>query len=371
MKYDVAIIGAGIVGAACAYSLSLTGLSVAIIDSHGVSAGTTAAGMGHIVVMDDSPAQFALTKYSQELWSQLSADLPKQCEYESCGTIWVAADESEMAEVHRKHLLYAENGIETEVLDAVQISNAEPNLRPGLAGGLLVPGDKVVYQMFAAGFLIARAVDHGAKLHLDYRAIAIEQEGVRLENQESIPAKCIVNAAGMNAAALSPGISIAPRKGHLVVTERYPDFARHQLIELGYLTSAHGHDPASVAFNVQPRATGQVIIGSSRQVGIGDNKIDIDIVRRMTKRAFEYMPALIKLSAVRVWTGSRPATPDNLPYIGMSPGRKNVYIAAGHEGLGITTSLGTGQIISDLITGHEPAIAVDPYSPTRNVAIGY
>ena len=64
-----------------------------------VGGGATAAGMGHIVVMDDSEAQFALTRYSQQLWQQLRPELTPDVEYEQCGTIWVAADEEEMAEV--------------------------------------------------------------------------------------------------------------------------------------------------------------------------------------------------------------------------------------------------------------------------------
>jgi len=368
MNYDVAIIGAGIVGAACAYSLSSADLRVAVIDARGVSAGTTSAGMGHIVVMDDNPAQFALTKYSQELWSQIAPELPRQCEFENCGTLWVAADDEEMAEVRRKHLLYAEKGITSEILYAAALNEAEPNLRPDMAGGLLVPSDKVVYQMFATSYFLRRALDCGANLCLGKRAVDISADGVRLENGGSVNAGYIVNAAGVNAPKLSPSLAITPRKGHLVVTDRYPDFVRRQIVELGYLKSAHGHDSSSVAFNVQPRATGQVIVGSSRQFGVADNKIDATMVRLMTARAFEYMPRLKTLSAIRVWTGSRPATPDNLPYIGPLTENGNVFVAAGHEGLGITASLGTGQMIADMIVGHKPAIPVEPYSPFRKMA---
>jgi glycine/D-amino acid oxidase-like deaminating enzyme len=85
----------------------------------------------------------------------------------------------------------------------------------------------------------------------------------------------------------------------------------------------------------------------------------------MTSRAFEYMPDLKDLSTVRVWTGFRPATPDNLPYIGRIGGFENVYVAAGHEGLGITTSLGTAELLTSMILGKKPAIPVEPYSPSR------
>jgi D-hydroxyproline dehydrogenase subunit beta len=177
----------------------------------------------------------------------------------------------------------------------------------------------------------------------------------------------IINAAGTEASQLSPQLKILKRKGHLAITERYPDLVRHQLIEVGYVKSAHGREADSVAFNVQPRATGQILLGSSRQFGVGTREIDFDILQRMTARAFEYMPALRSLSTVRVWTGFRPATPDNLPYIGKIGGFEKVYAAAGHEGLGITNALGTASLLTSIIFGAKPAIPIEPFLPTRDI----
>ena len=361
------MIGAGIVGAACAASLSSAGLNVVLIDGNGIATGTTAAGMGHIVVMDDSEAQFALTQYSQQLWKQLADEMPPSAEFVRCGTIWVAADDEEMSEVHRKNEFYSERGIATEILDAQALREAEPNLRVGLAGGLLVRSDHVVYQLTASRFLVDKARSSGAVLKFGNAVSEITDNGVRLVSGDVVNASVVINAAGINAPQLSPGIRIDKRKGHLVITDRYSNFSRHQLVELGYLRSAHGRDAGSVAFNLQPRATGQMLLGSSRQFGVSDTFIDRDILKRMTSRAFEYMPRLRELSAVRVWTGFRPSTPDNLPYIGISPTQSNTYIAAGHEGLGITTSLGTAELITAAINGREPAIPVAPYSPTRAI----
>ncbi|MEQ1606146.1 MAG: FAD-binding oxidoreductase [Pyrinomonadaceae bacterium] len=368
MTFDVAIVGAGIVGAACAASLSAAGLSVVVIDAYAVATGTTAAGMGHIVVMDDSEAQFALTNYSQKLWNDLAPTLPKNSEYEHCGTIWVAADDEEMEEVRRKKDLYENHGVEAEILNETALRNAEPNLREGLAGGLLVRGDSVVYQLCATYFLIDRAGQNGAVIQTGKMAVEISDDGVKLENGEKIVAGKVINAAGAFASTLSPSLKILKRKGHLVITDRYPGFVSHQLIELGYLKSAHGKDADSVAFNVQPRSTGQILLGSSRQFGSEDTEIDHKILKRMITRSFEYMPRLKRLSAVRTWTGFRPATPDNLPYIGLIPAHKNIYAAAGHEGLGITTSLATAELITDQILGKESKIDPNPYSPSRFAA---
>lgn len=363
--YDVAIIGAGIVGAACAAALTRENLNVVVIDKNGIANGTTAAGMGHIVVMDDSDAQFALTQYSQKLWTELSEELSESCEFEKCGTIWVAADEEEMLEVRRKHSFYNERDIKCEILDEHALRHAEPNLAEGLAGGLLVQNDSVVYQLTATRSLMDRAMSNGAELITGTDVVEIGNGQVDLENGDRIVAAAVVNAAGANAAELSPQLNIKKRKGHLVITDRYPNFVSHQLIELGYLKSAHGKDADSVAFNVQPRITGQILLGSSRQFGAETAEIDNELVRRMTARAFEYMPKLRDLSANRVWTGFRPATPDNLPYIGKIS--ESVYAAAGHEGLGITTSLGTAELIADAILGRQSAIPIEPYSPMRSI----
>ena len=134
-----------------------------VLDRGPVGGGTTAAGMGHIVVMDDSEAQFALTAYSGALWRHLLAATAPGVEYDNCGTLWLAADEQEMAEVRRKEEYYAARGVRVEVLDGAGVAKAEPNLRPGMAGGLLVPDDGVLYPPCAARFLLEQAQRHGAE----------------------------------------------------------------------------------------------------------------------------------------------------------------------------------------------------------------
>ena len=238
ITFDVAIVGAGIVGAACADGLARRGLRVVVVDREVVGSGATAAGMGHIVVMDDSEAQFALTRYSQQLWEELRPELPEDVEYQQCGTVWVAADEEEMIEVHRKRDYYGKRGVPTEVLDAQALRIIEPNLRPGIAGGLLVPEDGVLYPPCAARFFIGRAEERGVDLRLGATVEQIGQGRVRLTDGSEISAEVIVNAAGTYAPHLTPGLEIRKRKGHLVITDRYPGFVRHQLVELGYLKSA-------------------------------------------------------------------------------------------------------------------------------------
>lgn len=178
-------------------------------------------------------------------------------------------------------------------------------------------------------------------------------------------AERLIHALGADATALRPELPIRRRKGHLVITDRYPGFVHHQLVELGYLKSAHSSTADSVAFNVQPRATGQLLIGSSRQYGAEHSEVDQNILTAMLARTARYLAAASSLSAIRVWTGFRAATPDKLPLIGPVPGDSTLWLAAGHEGLGITTSLATAELLACAFTGTAPAISPEPYLPSR------
>jgi len=364
---DAVVIGAGIVGAACAEALARDRRRVVVLDAAFAGGGTTAAGMGHLVAMDDSPAQLALTAYSNRLWKERGAELPADCELDACGTLWVAEDAGQIAALEEKRARYAEHGLAAEVVRAAELAALEPNLRPGLPGALRVPGDSVLYPPSAARAILDRAKAAGASVREGTRVRAL-REGEVETSDGVFRAAVIVNAAGARAAELTPGLPLVPRKGHLVITDRHPGFCRHQIVEVGYLTSAHTMSAESVAFNVQPRATGQILVGSSRELVGWDASINPRILARMLARAIAFLPALARLSAIRTWTGFRPATPDKLPLIGRWKAVPGLWIAAGHEGLGITTSLATGRILADLVSGRTPEIDPAPFDPNRETS---
>src|SRR5690606_33397109 len=131
------------------------------------------------------------------------------------------------------------------------------------------------------------------------RVARLSDEGVSLESGEHFAAPLLVLAAGDASLRLLPGLPMTPRKGHLAITDRGPGLMRHQLVELGYLKSAHGSSPESVAFNGQPRPTGQLLIGSSRQYGQAGSEIDHAILARMLARAVEYLPGLAHRTLLR------------------------------------------------------------------------
>jgi len=298
--------------------------------------------MGHLVVMDDSEAQFALTKRSRDLWDNLVEEMPNEVEFERCGTLWVAADPDELDAVSTRQSFYQDRNVTTHLLDANALYQAEPGLRPGMAGGFLVPGDSVIYAPCAAAWL-----SQGAQ-RIHALVTEVGDGWLKLASGEKHSANILICASGTSATTLFPQLPMKPRKGHLAITDRYPGAVHHQLIELGYLKSAHSHSTESVAFNVQPRKTGQLLIGSSRQYGVEHNQVEQHMVSKMLTRALEYLPGLNNMNIIRLWTGFRAATPDKLPIVGHCPGFTRSFLATGHEGLGITTSLGTAELLVDL-----------------------
>lgn len=362
---DAVIIGAGIVGSACAWELARTGLSVLVLEQEMVGGGATAAGMGHVVIMDDSPEQFNLTRLGRELWREIAPQLPDDCEYDPCGTLWLAENEEQMETVASKQGRYRADGVACEILGESELRALEPNLKRGLPGALLVPQDMVIYAPCAARCFLQRALEFGASLRAGVRAVELREDGIVLQNGEKLACGWSIIAAGSLSVKLLPDLPLRPRRGHLVITDRYPGYIKHQLVEVGYLESAHAIKTDSVALNLQPRLTGQILIGSSREFDREERSVQGRILGDMMRRAVDFMPGIEGLHCIRSWTGVRAATPDNLPLIGPHPTISNLVMATGHEGLGITTSLATGRLLAQSLRGEDSAIPLKPFLPSR------
>jgi glycine/D-amino acid oxidase-like deaminating enzyme len=364
---DVVVIGAGIVGAMTAFRLAEAGLRTTLLDADFAGGGSTGAAMGHLVVMDDSDAQFALTKYSRDRWNALADQLPRSAEHERAGTLWLAASDADLAVAASRATAYRAHGVAADVLTSAELQRAEPLLRSDLAGALRVPDDGVCYPPAIARWLCERAIELGATVRSGTSAVAIGDRTVTLHDGTALHAGAIVLAAGATAPQLLPQLPVIPRKGHLVITDRQAGAVRHQLVELGYLHSAHTFGAASVAFNVQPRITGQVLIGSSRELVQFDARINRSLVGAMLVRAFSFIPALQQARALRTWVGFRPATPDKLPLIGPWRAVPGLWIATGHEGLGITMATGTADLIVAGILERACPVDPTPFLPDRSM----
>ena len=126
MNADVIVIGAGIVGAACAHELARAGLDVLVLDAR--LGGATTAGMGHLVVMDDNPAELMLSLESLKLWHDWAPRMNADCAFTPCGTLWLAGNEAEMAAAEDKQQRLRAHGVGCELLNAAALATAERSL---------------------------------------------------------------------------------------------------------------------------------------------------------------------------------------------------------------------------------------------------
>lgn len=354
------VIGAGIVGTACALALRREGLDVALVDAASPGSGITAVGMGHVVALDENAPELALCQLSQRLWNRFYEEHPGIGEPSRCGTLWVAEDEHQLHEAQLRAQRLA-----AETISGDRLRQIEPALRPGLAGGVLVAGDSVVYPPAVASYLASQLALAGGALYLGQRVRAIGEREIMLANGERVRAGGIVVAAGPAVAALLPGVPVFGRKGHLAITDRYPGTLRHQVVSMKYGQPSAGADALAVAANVQPRVTGQWLVGSCRQDRQRDNEVDPGVLGAVLRSAIALLPCLAQMTIVRAWAGMRPATPDGLPLIGAYPNLSGVWLACGHEGLGVTTAFGTAQLLADQIMGRGCGIDASPYAPSR------
>jgi glycine/D-amino acid oxidase-like deaminating enzyme len=300
---DFIVVGGGIVGAACAHELAKRGQRVLVLDA-GLRA-ATAAGMGHLIVLDDNPAELTLSQYGVQRWRELARQMPEDCGYRQNGTLWLAANAEEMAVASQKYEVLREHGLDCELLGAQALREAEPELRSGLHGGLRVGGDGILYAPNAARWLLS----HPGILQRQAQVTQLEGNRVRLADGSWLSAQAVILAGGAHVTELCPELPIEPKKGHLLITDRYPGMIKNTLVELGYVTSAHNATGPSTAANIQPRPTGQLFIGASRQFNTTDPEVEPWMLAKLLQRAVDYMPGLAKLNGIRAWTGFRAASP--------------------------------------------------------------
>jgi glycine/D-amino acid oxidase-like deaminating enzyme len=319
--------------------------------------------MGHLVSVDGSPEELALCAWSIRLWHEFAPELSAASAYRNCGTLWLAEYDSEQPAADTKQAALARENIDSHWLDARELKRREPMLRDDLAGALRVPFDGIVYAPAAARwFLTGR---NPAPTLRRERVTQLDEGRVQLTEGHWLAAEHIVLANGLGANELLPEVGLLAKKGQLAITDRYPRAMYHQIAELAYAQQAHNTTGDSVSLVVQARPTGQILIGSSRQLNDSEHTLNQPLLARMLERACHFLPPLGARTVIRSWAGFRAATEDGLPLIGAWPDRAGLWLALGHEGHGVTTATGTAQLIAAGICNETPAIDPTPYRADR------
>lgn len=365
---DVIIVGAGVVGAACAYYATRAGLDVTVLDRGPVAGGTTGAGEGNVLVSDKEPGpELDLAVLSSRLWRELAR--LGGFEYEAKGGL-VVAETPETFE--RLVALAAAQNLPHEAVPAAGLRALEPHLADGLAGGVRYPQDAQVQPILAAARLL-RAAAPEVRLGVTVTGFirsAGRINGVRTSDGD-LRAGAVVNAAGTwggeLAARAGVTLPVLPRRGFILVTEPLPEpLIRHKVYTAAYVTGV-ASDSAGLETSavVEGTPAGTVLIGASRERVGFDRTTSLPVLSRLAAQAVALFPALAAVRAIRSYCGFRPYCPDHLPVIGADPRAPGLYHACGHEGAGIGLAPATGHLLAQALTGGPPGLDLHPFRPDR------
>ncbi|MFI7363537.1 NAD(P)/FAD-dependent oxidoreductase [Streptomyces sp. NPDC050149] len=373
---DVVVVGAGVVGAACAYYAARSGLIVAVVDSGPVAGGTTGAGEGNLLVSDKVPGpELDLALLSASLWSELAHVLPRAIEFEQKGGLVVAASPDSLASLTATASGQLAAGVRATAVAADELGALEPHLAPGLAGGFLYPQDAQVQPALAAAHLVRAARDAGASLYPGQAVTAVltgptgAVRGVRTAAGDLL-APAVVNATGVRggelAALAGVELPVLPRRGFVLVTEPLPRLIRHKVYAAEYVADVAS---ASAALQTSPvvegTPAGPVLIGASRERVGFDRTLSVPVVSRLATAAAALFPVLADARVLRTYHGFRPYLPDHLPAIGPDRRVPGLFHACGHEGAGIGLAPATAVLVTAAIRGEEPALDPEPFRPDR------
>ncbi|MEN8651772.1 FAD-dependent oxidoreductase [Streptomyces sp. 21So2-11] len=381
---DVVVVGAGMIGAACAEALAAEGLRVTVLDRGAPASGTTAAGEGNILLSDKAPGpELALAQASRRRWPQLLAELAEllgpslaEAEWEPKGGLVVATTGTALAPLAAFAAAQRTAGVLAYALSPAEAAEREPHLTPDVTAAVHYPEDAQLQPVLAATALLAAVRARGGRVLAGVTALGVTRDaggavdGVRTD-RGPIGCGAVINAcgpwAGRFAAAAGAGIAVLPRRGVVLVTGPLPPATvRHKVYDADYVGAvASGEADLQTSTVVESTRAGTVLIGSSRERVGFDETLRVEVLRQLACKAVGLFPVLAEVPVMRAYGGFRPYAPDHLPVIGEDPRLPGLWHATGHEGAGIGLAAATGQLIADLWTGRTPAVDPGPFRVDR------
>jgi glycine oxidase len=363
-RFDVAIIGGGIIGCALARVLVGENLRVCIIDrgAPGSEASGAAAGMlsPSAEAEKDNPL-FLLSRASRNLYQALADELVAETgidpQYRTEGTLVLTADEHEHGQMMATVEWQRSLGVPVEQLSSQQLRELEPALSEP-AAAFFFPQDHQVDNRLLMDALIQSCRQRGVEFVLGRTAVAVERNGHGAAGVDLsdgyIAVPKIINCSGAWAAAIRvPGLApppIRPVKGHMLALRSPTGVLRH------VVRTARAY--------LVPRRDGRVLVGSTMEEAGFDKTPRAGPLAGLLQSAQLLCPALEQSEIAEYWAGLRPAAPDGLPLLGPTE-LEGYWFALGHFRNGILLAPITAAVLSEwFLTGHTP-IPMESFSPNR------
>jgi glycine oxidase len=372
-QLDVVIVGAGVIGLACAWRASQRGLRVRVLerDQPGAGASGVAAGMLAPVgeVSWGEERLLGLTQASHARWPSFAAELTTAARaeigYLAIGSLHVALDRDEGDELRRRFELMRELGLDAQWLRPADARRLEPGLTPRCAGAVLAPYESAADPRMLVEALRRAAESAGAEVVSAAEAVeslldGAAIRGVRTADGREHRAERVVLAAG----------AWSGEAGWL------PEFARPPVRpvkgEIITLRAASGGAPCERVIESErvylvPRADGRLIVGATVEERGFDTTVTAGGMLELLREAYRAIPEVAELELVGAAVGLRPGTPDNVPVIGAGA-LDGLVVATGHYRNGILLAPLTAEAVACLLAGEELPTGVEGADPARFAA---
>jgi sarcosine oxidase, subunit beta len=374
--FDVAIIGAGSVGAPAALAMARDGLKVVVIESFpSQGQGSNKAAIGGVRATHSDVAKIRLCLRTIEIMSGWRETYGHDIEWRGGGYVFVAYRDEEERKLKQLLTRQLVHGLDIGWYDAASMLEIVPDLNPdGLLGGTYSPGDGHCSPLLAGHAYCDQARRYGATFRYGEKVTGIVVEGGRVRGVETdrgrYGADVVLNAAGAWARELGAMVGldhpVQPDSHEAGITEPVAPFLGPMVVDIRPTADSanyyfHQLATGQVAFCITPKPA---VLGLDRRETSG-------FLPQVSRRMVEVMPRLARLRVRRTWRGLYPMTPDGSPLVGWAGDPAGYLMAVGMCGQGFMLGPGLGELLSRMVQDrltHEDGEVLAELSPERAFA---